>query len=183
MTSPLGRVFEFIMNTPSHHRVHHARQKKYLDKNYAGTFIIWDRMFGSFVEEDVEPKNGIYPRYQKFNPVMANIDPLLEIWKYFKLAPTFALKLKVLFGSPLWLFETFKNGEVLKGIKFNKDASNKSFAVFGLSLVLTVVLLFFSKGFSTIGKTALALSITRMLFLVGKLCDDRARKSKAQTLS
>lgn len=182
MTSPLGRAFEFSMNTPSHHRVHHARQMKYLDKNYAGTFIIWDRMFGSFVEEDIEPKYGIYPRYQKFNPVMANVDPLLEIWKYFKIAPTFSLKMKVLFGSPLWLFETFKKGEVAKAIKFNGDASTSSFAVFGLSLVLTIVLLFFGKGLSAVSKTILALSITTMLYLVGKLCDEKLRASaKTQT--
>jgi sterol desaturase/sphingolipid hydroxylase (fatty acid hydroxylase superfamily) len=47
----LPRWFEYLMNTPSHHRVHHATNPRYLDANYAGTFIIWDRMFGSFVEE------------------------------------------------------------------------------------------------------------------------------------
>lgn len=45
------RWFEFIMNTPSHHRVHHATNPRYLDRNYAGVFIIWDRMFGTFTEE------------------------------------------------------------------------------------------------------------------------------------
>jgi sterol desaturase/sphingolipid hydroxylase (fatty acid hydroxylase superfamily) len=47
----LPRWFEYWMNTPSHHRVHHATNPRYLDANYAGTFIIWDRMFGTFVEE------------------------------------------------------------------------------------------------------------------------------------
>jgi len=44
--------FEAVMNTPSHHRVHHATNARYLDANYAGVFIIWDKMFGSFVPED-----------------------------------------------------------------------------------------------------------------------------------
>ena len=45
------RWFEYVMNTPSHHRVHHATNPRYLDRNYAGVFIIWDRMFGTFTEE------------------------------------------------------------------------------------------------------------------------------------
>jgi len=45
------RWFEYVMNTPSHHRVHHATNPQYLDRNYAGTFIIWDRLFGTFTEE------------------------------------------------------------------------------------------------------------------------------------
>ena len=45
------RWFEYVMNTPSHHRVHHATNPRYLDRNYAGAFIIWDRMFGTFTEE------------------------------------------------------------------------------------------------------------------------------------
>ena len=47
----LPRWFEYVMNTPSHHRVHHATNPRYLDRNYAGTFIIWDRIFGTFTEE------------------------------------------------------------------------------------------------------------------------------------
>ena len=45
------RWIEYVMNTPSHHRVHHATNPRYLDRNYAGTFIIWDRIFGTFTEE------------------------------------------------------------------------------------------------------------------------------------
>jgi sterol desaturase/sphingolipid hydroxylase (fatty acid hydroxylase superfamily) len=61
--------FEAVMNTPSHHRVHHAVNPKYLDANYAGTFIVWDRMFGSFVAEDAaEPcRYGIVKNLGTFN--------------------------------------------------------------------------------------------------------------------
>ncbi len=54
-TEAIGRMprwFEAVMNTPSHHRVHHGRNPKYLDANYAGVFIVWDRLFGTFVPED-----------------------------------------------------------------------------------------------------------------------------------
>ena len=53
-TQAVGRLgwLEHVFNTPSHHRVHHARNPKYIDHNYAGVLIVWDKLFGSFVEED-----------------------------------------------------------------------------------------------------------------------------------
>ena len=65
--------FEWIFNTPSHHRVHHATNARYLDANYAGTLIIWDRMFGTFIPEAREaekPRYGIVKNLTTFNPVM-----------------------------------------------------------------------------------------------------------------
>lgn len=53
----MPRWFEAVMNTPSHHRVHHATNPQYLDRNYAGVFIVWDRLFGTF-EPEVRPKEG-----------------------------------------------------------------------------------------------------------------------------
>jgi len=63
--------FEAVFNTPSHHRVHHARNPRYLDTNFAGALIIWDRMFGSFVPEDeAEPcQYGLVNNLGTFNPV------------------------------------------------------------------------------------------------------------------
>jgi sterol desaturase/sphingolipid hydroxylase (fatty acid hydroxylase superfamily) len=65
----LPRWFEYIMNTPSHHRVHHATNPRYLDRNYAGVFIIWDRMFGTFTEEvgDEQIRYGIVKQLGSFN--------------------------------------------------------------------------------------------------------------------
>ncbi|MDX1580168.1 MAG: sterol desaturase family protein, partial [Alphaproteobacteria bacterium] len=63
--------FETVMNTPSHHRVHHATNPRYLDRNYAGVLIIWDRLFGSFVREEKAdpPKYGIITNLGTFNPI------------------------------------------------------------------------------------------------------------------
>ena len=65
------RWIEAVMNTPSHHRVHHATNARYLDANYAGVFIVWDRMFGSFVAEskDDAPRYGIVGNIASFNPL------------------------------------------------------------------------------------------------------------------
>ena len=64
----LPAPIEFIFNTPSHHRVHHASDKDYLDKNYAGILIIWDRMFGSYAQETHRPTYGLTKNIDSFNP-------------------------------------------------------------------------------------------------------------------
>ncbi|MEO0786278.1 MAG: sterol desaturase family protein, partial [Pseudomonadota bacterium] len=68
----MPRWFEAVMNTPSHHRVHHATNPRYLDRNYAGVFIIWDRMFGTFEAEDrAEPCTyGIVKPVGSYNPIV-----------------------------------------------------------------------------------------------------------------
>jgi sterol desaturase/sphingolipid hydroxylase (fatty acid hydroxylase superfamily) len=65
----LPKWFEFIFNTPSHHRVHHGTDVLYLDKNHAGILIIWDRLFGSFQPEIFTPKYGLTKNVKTFNPV------------------------------------------------------------------------------------------------------------------
>jgi sterol desaturase/sphingolipid hydroxylase (fatty acid hydroxylase superfamily) len=67
----LPAPLEWLFNTPSHHRVHHATNANYLDSNYAGVFIIWDRMFASFVPEDGRdpPHYGIVKNLNTFNPL------------------------------------------------------------------------------------------------------------------
>lgn len=67
----LPRWFEAVMNTPSHHRVHHGRNARYLDANYAGVFIVWDKMFGTFVPEldEERPDYGLVHNIATFNPL------------------------------------------------------------------------------------------------------------------
>ncbi len=69
--SRMPRWFEAVMNTPSHHRVHHGRNPRYLDSNYAGVFIVWDKLFGTFVPEDsAEPvEYGLVKNLGTFNPL------------------------------------------------------------------------------------------------------------------
>lgn len=64
----LPRWFEFVFNTPSHHRVHHGSDLKYLDKNHGGILIIWDRIFGSFKPEEERPVYGLTNNIGSFNP-------------------------------------------------------------------------------------------------------------------
>lgn len=79
----MWRPIEFIFNTPSHHRVHHATNPRYLDSNYAGTLIIWDRMFGTFVpelDEDV-PRYGIVKNIGTYNPLRVAFHEWIDMFR------------------------------------------------------------------------------------------------------
>ena len=69
MIDKMWAPIEFFFVTPSHHRVHHATEEKYLDKNYGSSFIIWDRMFGTFYPEQETPNYGILKPVDSYNPV------------------------------------------------------------------------------------------------------------------
>jgi sterol desaturase/sphingolipid hydroxylase (fatty acid hydroxylase superfamily) len=79
----LPRWVEAVMNTPSHHRVHHGRNPRYLDANYAGVFIIWDRMFGTFVpeREDEKPDYGLVENIGTFNPLRVAFHEWVAIFR------------------------------------------------------------------------------------------------------
>src|SRR5262245_59260955 len=66
---------EWVLVTPRHHSVHHATNPEYLDRNFGGMFIIWDRIFGTFEARHAEPVFGIVEPLPSFNPVMANVEP------------------------------------------------------------------------------------------------------------
>jgi sterol desaturase/sphingolipid hydroxylase (fatty acid hydroxylase superfamily) len=66
----LPRPLEAILNTPSHHRVHHGSDLKYLDKNHGGILIIWDRLFGTFQAEEHRPTYGLTQNIESFNPIV-----------------------------------------------------------------------------------------------------------------
>jgi len=95
--------FEFIFNTPSHHRVHHATNPRYLDSNFAGIFIIWDRMFGTFVaERDDDPvKYGVVTPIETFNPIKIAFAEMLNIFKdVFKRDLKLKQRLAYIFAPP-----------------------------------------------------------------------------------
>ena len=96
--------FESVMNTPSHHRVHHATNPRYLDKNYAGVFIVWDRLFGTFVSERDEeaPRYGIVKNLGRFNLIWAAFHEWVEMARDAWAAPGLKNKLAYLVAPPGW---------------------------------------------------------------------------------
>ncbi len=99
----MPRWFEWFFNTPSHHRVHHGRDPKYIDKNYAGVFIIWDKMFGTFQREEERPHYGITKPLNSWNPVYANFAHYIDLYRDVKKTRSVGDALKVLFFPPGWL--------------------------------------------------------------------------------
>ena len=97
--------FEWLLNTPSHHRVHHASNPRYLDANYAGVLMIWDRMFGSFVpEQEMEPcRYGLVKNLNTFNPLRIALHEYAGIIRD-QLRPglTWAERVGYFFGPPGW---------------------------------------------------------------------------------
>ncbi len=100
----MPRWFEAIMNTPSHHRVHHATNPRYLDSNYAGVFIIWDKMFGSYVAErdDDRPRYGIVKQLGSFNLLWAAFHEWIGIAKDVWAAPGLRAKIGYIAMPPGW---------------------------------------------------------------------------------
>lgn len=98
----MGRLTEWVMNTPSHHRVHHGVNPKYQDKNYAGVFIVFDRLFGTFVQEEDEPVYGITKPLKSWNPLWANVHVFVQIAKDAWRAERWRDKLRLVFGRPGW---------------------------------------------------------------------------------
>jgi alkylglycerol monooxygenase len=72
-------VLEHVVNTPSHHRVHHAVNPRYIDRNYGGTLMIWDRIFGTLAYEEEEPVYGTVKPLRSFNPLWAQLHPLVTL--------------------------------------------------------------------------------------------------------
>lgn len=91
---------EYILNTPSHHRVHHGVNAPYIDKNYAGVLIIWDRLFRTFVPETEEPRYGIIKPITGYNPLWINTHAWFEMYEEMKNRTGFYQKTKCIFASP-----------------------------------------------------------------------------------
>lgn len=98
----LPKPIEAIMNTPSHHRVHHGSNKQYHDKNYAGIFIIWDRMFGTFEEEKEKVVYGITNPIESVNPFVVFFHGFTRLAKQIWSAEGLADKLGYFFRPPGW---------------------------------------------------------------------------------
>jgi sterol desaturase/sphingolipid hydroxylase (fatty acid hydroxylase superfamily) len=100
----LPRPFEWLFNTPSHHRVHHGKNIAYLDRNHAGVLIIWDRLFGTFAAEDErEPvRYGITRDLTTFNPLRIAVHEIVDIARDVRRARSLRSALGYLFLPPGW---------------------------------------------------------------------------------
>jgi alkylglycerol monooxygenase len=179
----LPRWIEFIFNTPSHHRVHHGRDPKYIDKNHAGSLIIWDRMFGTFQEEEEKPTYGITKPINSWNAVWANMSHYSEMGKDLKQITKWSDKVKYLFMKPGWLPDelggyraapdvdksTYKKYETPSPLSLNLYVLFQ----YALCLVGTSLFLFKEKEFSFTEKSFVTSLIVIVVVNCGVLFENR----------
>lgn len=96
----LPRWMEWLFVTPSHHRVHHGKNPKYIDKNFGSTFMVWDRLFGTFQEENETPVYGITKPVESFNVFYLNFHEWVDLWKDVRRSKSIRQAFAILFGPP-----------------------------------------------------------------------------------
>jgi alkylglycerol monooxygenase len=108
----LGPI-EYVMVTPSNHRVHHGRNPQYIDKNHGGIFIIWDRMFGSYEPEREKINYGITNQLKSFNPLWMTFHYYAELWSQTLATKSWKDKVKVWFARPGWMPADLGSSEIV----------------------------------------------------------------------
>ena len=94
--------FELVFNTPSHHRVHHGSQSQYLDRNYAGVLIVWDRLFRTFEPEGERVVYGLTKNIKTHNVLRIETHEYAAIWRDLKVTASWRVRLGHLFRGPGW---------------------------------------------------------------------------------
>jgi sterol desaturase/sphingolipid hydroxylase (fatty acid hydroxylase superfamily) len=98
----LWRPVELVFNTPSHHRVHHGSQSQYLDRNYAGVLIIWDRLFGTFEPEGEPVVYGLTKNIRTYNPLRVATHEYVALWRDLRTASSWRHRAGHLLRGPGW---------------------------------------------------------------------------------
>jgi hypothetical protein len=186
-TQQIGKLgwFDRWFCAPSNHRVHHAVNDKYLDKNYGGIFIVWDRLFGSYTsEDDAEPcVYGTRGPLRSWNPLWANLhnytEMALDSWR----AKNWADKLRVWFKHPGWrpadvAAQWPKPAFDITAVQrfdppLPQVAGLIAAGLFGVLLTATALFLWNAHRLDLTQQAAAAAAIIAGLWAVGALCSPR----------
>ncbi len=186
-TRAIGKLgpLEWVINTPSHHRVHHGCDDKYLDKNYGGTLIVWDRLFGSFQEEEEEPTYGITKPLHSWNPLWANLHYYADLVATGRQAPSLAARIKLWLASPGYRpgWAAPAGGGRVSPLTHGEDGKYDAaapptlnayvFLQFLVAMALTVLLLFRGGELAVVERVAVAALIAWTLTNLGGIFDRR----------
>src|SRR3954468_23404231 len=142
-TELVGKLgwFEWLFNTPSQHRVHHAVNPRYLDKNYAATLCVWDRLFGTFEPEREEPVYGLVKPLRSFNPIRAQLQPFADLAKLVHRSRG-GDRLRALLKNPAWRSDgAIEPREVSRAAmrKYDPAPSRGVIAYLAANLLLAVI--------------------------------------------
>ncbi|MBT4775422.1 MAG: sterol desaturase family protein [Crocinitomicaceae bacterium] len=121
----LPRFIEFLFNTPSHHRVHHSSEPRYLDRNHAGILIIWDRIFRTFVPENGRPTYGLTVNIDSFNPLVIAFNEWGTILSdFFTNGLSIRNRMMYIFGPPGWSHDNSR--KTSKELRLEEEQLNQS---------------------------------------------------------
>ncbi len=172
---------EWVLNTPSHHRVHHGSNPKYIDKNHAGILIIWDRMFGTFQREEDEVVYGITKPLASWNPVWANFHYWSDLTRTAAQSTRISDKLNTFLKPPGWLPASQGGFQPPRDIDINayKKYSPEINAVFRpyvlfqflLALGLSNYILFYHRSMSGWALTGTSILVILTLTTCGALLE------------
>lgn len=184
-TRAIGRMgpLEWVFNTPSHHRVHHGSNPKYIDRNHAGSLIIWDRLFGTFQEEEEEVVYGITTPLASWNPVWANLHYWKDIWELSKRCRGAKDKILAFVMPPGWQPDYLggtqhpKHVNPSSVVKYDPDSvgGNHLYVViiFTALLGISTAMLFFESGLSSVELAATGAYVLFGLVTLGGLFENR----------
>jgi hypothetical protein len=161
--------------------VHHGRNPKYIDKNHAGSLIIWDKIFGTFQSEEERPTYGITKPINSWNAVWANVSHYAEMGKDLKRIPNWADKVKYVFAKPGWLpayLGGYRPAPEVDKASYHKYDTPTSLSLslyvlfqYLLCLAGTALFLFNSTKFSTGEKAIVTILISIVVVNCGVLFD------------
>jgi alkylglycerol monooxygenase len=121
-TALVGRLgpLETVLNTPSHHRVHHARNPEYIDRNYGAILIVWDRLFGTYAPEREPPIYGITKPFRSFDAIWAQLQPVVDLVATARRAPGLRDRLRVWLAPPERAFDWEATHATARGLDAQK---------------------------------------------------------------
>lgn len=143
--------FEFLFNTPGHHRVHHGQNEKYLDRNHGGIFIIWDRMFGTFQKEEEAVRYGITTGLNSWNPLWAQVHYFVYLFQMSVKIGDRKQKLALWWKGPEWTprelpFATISSEQKAPWKKYNpvisRERRYQALGLFFGALLLAILFLY-----------------------------------------
>ena len=195
-TEHIGRlgVLEYIFITPSNHRIHHAQNDDYLDANYGGVFIIWDRIFGTYIDErdDLKPVYGTVKPLKTFNPLWANIEVFYQMVLDSYRTKKFKDKIRVWFSPPAWRPDDVKEkypvekNDLDNFEKYDPEITTmeKVFAFFQFSMIngLTILMLFNIDKFTYQEMAGVAILVSTLAISNALLLDGRNYANNVEVL-